>query len=243
MKTGEWQYKHESIVELRMKLGLNQTQMAKQLEIPINTLYRWETGATTPDAKFLASMYSLGMQQGITPSFFKRRRVVKNQDARNRIIAIWDFQNVGMTDYYVKTASDWLKEQLTRISPSINNRLLKVFAQPNQSAASDILSDQGWRVWEDETDLDDDIYDQARSDCLQDPQSNILVLITKDGDYKELIEEHQQKGVRVYLIGPWDTSRDIREIVGTKRFIEFPTNLSIQSFAQYWVTPPSSSRQ
>ena len=66
-KGGRYEYRPASIVTLRKQLGQTQAQMAKQLGIPPNTLSRWETGTTTPDAESLAALYSLGTAQGAVP--------------------------------------------------------------------------------------------------------------------------------------------------------------------------------
>jgi transcriptional regulator with XRE-family HTH domain len=56
---GLYEFKKESLIELRKTMGVSQSKMAELLGVPANTLSRWETGATVPDASSLAAIYSL----------------------------------------------------------------------------------------------------------------------------------------------------------------------------------------
>ena len=200
IKAGKYEYRPETLAGLRELLALKQTKMAELLGIPPNTLSRWETGSTTPGAEALASIYSLAMERGITPNFFKRRRPgSKPSTSRSTLLAIWDFQNVGITIHQVKSLESTIRGELDKRFASASHRLFKAFASPNQSTATDELLELGWRVWEDDEDIDDEIIAQAKSDCGQDPKDTILVLIAQDGDYLELIRELRGQGVSVYL--------------------------------------------
>ena len=46
----EYAFRPQSIEVLRKQLGLTQAGLAEELDVPVNTVSRWETGATTPDA-------------------------------------------------------------------------------------------------------------------------------------------------------------------------------------------------
>ena len=52
-------------------------------------------------------------------------------------------------------------------------------------------------VFEDDVDMDEEITNQAKSDCGQEPEDTVLVIITKDGDFRELVIASKQKGVSV----------------------------------------------
>ena len=71
----------------------------------------------------------------------------------------------------------------------MTHRLFKAFTHPSQSAEADALEKLGWRVWEDDRDIDEEIIDQARSDSRQDSSGIVLVLMTKDKSFASLIEE------------------------------------------------------
>ena len=228
IKAGKYEYRPESLVSLRDRLGLTQTKMAKLLDIPANTLSRWENGVTTPDAASLASIHSLAVDRGITPNFFQRRRPVrKPSTVRSTLLATWDFQNLGATRNEVASLDSWIRGKLEEKFPSTSRRLFKAFASPYQEAATDELQGLGWRVWEDEEDIDDEIVNQAKSDCGQEPKGAILVLIANDGDYVELIDDLRRQGVLVYLItSQHQYSQDLIQAVGKKRWIRLDRPLS-----------------
>lgn len=227
-KPGDYSFDPKSLVEIRKKLKLNQTEMSKLLGVPANTLYRWETAATSPDASSLASVYSIAIAHGIRPDFFMRRNPVKEiTKGRHRLIVMWDFQNVGVSSSDVTEVSKQIKESLVAKFSSTKQHLFKAFGHPDQSDSTDMLTKLGWRVWEDDSDMDEEIIDQTRSDCGAEPGAIILVLITKDGDFVELIDELKTKGVRVYLMAPETVSKDLVATVGKKRYISFEAMTSI----------------
>lgn len=231
-KPGDYTFDPKSLIEIRKKLKLSQTEMSKLLGVPANTLYRWETAATSPDASSLASVYSIAIAHGIRPDFFMRRNPVKEKtQGRHRLIVMWDFQNVGVSSSDVTEVSKRIKESLIGKFSSAKQPLFKAFGHPDQSDATDTLSKLGWRVWEDDADMDEEIIDQSRSDCGSEPGATILVLITKDGDFVELIDELKTKGVRVYLMAPETVSEDLVAIVGKKRYIPSQALMSIRSRA------------
>jgi len=219
-KPGDYTFDPKSLIEIREKLKLSQTEMSKLLGVPANTLYRWETAATSPDASSLASIYSIAIARGIRPEFFSRRTpVTEKTKGRYKLIVMWDFQNVGVSSSDVTEVSKQIKGSLVAKFSSTKQHLFKVFSHPDQSDATDILSDLGWRIWEDDADMDDEIIDQSRSDCGAEPGATILVLITKDGDFVDMIDELKTKGVRIYLMAPKNANKDLIEAVGKKRWI------------------------
>ena len=141
---------------------------------------------TTPDAEALASIYSLAIERGVTPNFFQRRRAsTKPSTGRSTLLAMWDFQNVATPVHQVRSLDSTIRGELNKRFTSASHRLFKAFGSLNQSSATDELMRLGWRVWEDDDDMDEEIIAQAKSDCGQDPQNTVLVLITQDGDYME----------------------------------------------------------
>ena len=223
---GKYEYRPESLIQLRKQLELNQTKMAKLLGVPPNTLSRWETGTTTPDAQSLASLFSIAMEHSVTPEFFQRRRPKpKPSPGRSRLLVKWDFQNVAASVTQVPDLASWIREELDRRFASASHQLYKAFAYYHQSAATDTLLGMRWRVWEDDQDLHDEIVSQAMSDSGQEPEDTTLVLITEDGQYEELVKDLQGRGVRVYLITPWGHfSNSLVELVGEERWIRVPSD-------------------
>ena len=195
-----YEFRHQALVELRTKLELKQTAMAELLGVPQNTLSRWETGATPPDAKNLAKFYGIAMERKFTPEFFRRRRpMAKKTTGRTRLLVFWDFQNVGRAANRVQGVSDGIRTALQKRFTGTSYQRFKAFAGVNQAAATENLTETGWRVWEDDIDMDEELISQVRSDCGQEPQETILVFIAKDRDYSEVIQNLKEQDVDVYL--------------------------------------------
>ena len=203
VKSGKYEYRPDSLVRLRQNLGRTQVQMAKILGIPPNTLSRWETGATTPDAESLAAIYSVGMEHKIRPDFFQKKRPApKKPRGRHRLLVMWDFQSLAVPAPQVRSLDSWIRQELDSKFPQASHRIYKAFAAPRQAAATDMLISLGWSVWEDDEDLDSDIINHAKSDCGQEPKATTFVLITRDGDFRELVDELHGKKVDVCLVTP-----------------------------------------
>ncbi len=221
IKGGRYEYRPDSIVALRKQLGQTQAQMAKQLGIPANTLSRWETGATTPDATSLAALYSLGAAQGVPPQFFKRKRPSpKPRKGRSRLVVMWDLQNAAVSALEAESRDSNIRGELDRRFSGSSHRLFKVFSTPPQERATDVLAARGWRVWEDDSDMDDELIAQARSDCGQEPGETTFVLIANDGDYRDLIRDLEKQEVAVHVLalgrGP---SKRLAGVVGKEGLI------------------------
>ena len=211
-KKGSFEFNPSVLIDIRNKLKISQAEMAKQIGVPPNTLSRWENKATVPDAQSLASIYSLAMDNGITPTFFSIRKDTKpSQIIRDRLLVMWDFCTLGLQAYQVEEAEKWIKSELKRRFHNMNIEIFKAFSHPSQSSATDKLIELGWRVWEEPSSMDKELIDQARSDAGQDLKATILVLITRDNEFIDLIDEMQKKGVRVYLFSPSNTDPDLIE--------------------------------
>jgi transcriptional regulator with XRE-family HTH domain len=221
VEPGRYEYIPDGILDIRRKLNLKQREMAKLIDVPPNTLSRWETGTTTPDAVMLAKIYSIAMEYGITPAFFR----AKKSKERHRLVVIWDFKNLEVNGYQAAEAGKWIRNELESKFSSTTYHLYQAFALPRQSEATDILIDNGWHVWEENHDIDDEIYDQCLSVCGQDPNGTILVLMTRDSDFTGLIQELKAKGVRVYLLAPNQYSQRLLANFGKKRFIPWPSHI------------------
>ena len=231
IRHGKYRFSPDSIVDLRKKLNMSQRKMAEELNVPFNTLYRWEKGKIAPDATKLAAIFSLAKEHGIAPDFFRlQTKEEKKSMGRYRLIVMWDYQNFGVSDNNVEEASHWVKNTLEKKFTSTTYHRYKAFSSPYQSRSTDVLQSLGWRGWEDTQNMDEEIYDQCMSDCGQDPKATILVLITRDGDFADLIEELQVKGVRVYLLAPDNASQDLFEAVGRKRIIPWAREIWLSGY-------------
>ena len=225
-RPGKYQFRPDSIVRLRKRMNLTQTKMAELIGVPVNTLSRWETGATTPDADSLAAIYSVAMGNDITPSFFQRRKPARTSNKnRDRVIVIWDFQNYAASALQVPHIDSSIRWEIRRPLKSASFQLFEAFASPNQADATSGLAELGWRVFEDDHDLDEDIVEQAKSDCRQDPSHTTLALISNDGDYVELIQDLSDLGVDVYLFTSlFGYNQRLVAAVGKKRWKRLPSS-------------------
>lgn len=246
VKKGLYEFDPNSIKVIRQKLNLKQSDLAQMLgeTTTKTTISRWENGETTPDAKSLAAIYSIAAQGGVMPEFFKKS---DNKGERSRLIVSWDFQNWSPKNNNIKEISELIKQTLASRFPSTTYHLYKLFTSntpaiisnsweqwlsnmnfiTGQRSASNvqdnmILDKLGWRVYKYPQNIDDELDAQSYSDCLHNPSDTIFVLISKDGDFAELLQDLRQKGVSTYVIAPEGASQNLIEAVGQKRRLHIP---------------------
>ena len=199
------------------------------LGVPPNTLSRWETGATTPDATSLVAVYSVSIEEGVAPVFFRRRKSMKQAaTVRTILLTMWDFQNMGVSVYDVPRVDEWIRGALGSQFPMTTRRRYKAFSHPQQTTATDTLANLDRGAWEDEEDADEKLVSHCKADCGQDPGSTILVLITNDSDFADLIAEMKSKGVRVYLLA-LSPAQELLDAVGQKKWITWPQEIITSS--------------
>ena len=224
VKPGRFKFDPGTIAQVRKHLGLSQKKLAALLGVPANTLSRWETGATTPDADSLAAIYSVAAQHGLSAQFFRRRqKMAKAAKGRTRLLVFWDFQTLRTAASYVRQADETVRQALRARFPTAASSSFKAFSYPSDSQATDALMGLGWGVWEDEDDLSDDIISQSKSDCGHEPEDTILVLLTdpSEDDFVNLVGELRSKGVDVYLMSSEARERtDLVRAVGDKHWIK-----------------------
>lgn len=122
IKKGIYEFKRDSLIQIRKELGLSQNKMAELLCIPANTLSRWETGATIPDASSLASIYSLARELGLdTLSFFGIRDDLPSIEIRSPDTIQDSIQSLS----FYQGLKGYLKTQIEDIG-SISNPVIKV---------------------------------------------------------------------------------------------------------------------
>ena len=228
VEKGSYRFDPKGIVDIRNRLGIAQFEMARLLGVPANTLSRWETGKATPDAHSLAAIYSFAQERGLNPTFF--RHFVSGH--RSRLVVVLDYQNLGVSALSIKQMDSYLMEELERIAPSTDHEVFKAFASPDQVVGIAELKKLKWRVIVDESDQDEAIIQQVKSDCRHDPDDTILVLCSKDGGFGELVSEMQQRNVEVHLITPPGASRSLLATVDTDHLHQWPA-----SFPQVFQMP------
>ena len=225
---GAYLFRKESITELRQRLGLSQAAMAARIGVPKNTISRWETGETTPDAQSLAAIYSLGMEVGVVATFFAP--VKQKAPVRDAALVYWDVPTIY--GWHTEPHSTAMVNEVKKRVPHATRWLFKAFVGRNDIHLTRGLESLGWRVWTSTTltgytDWIEEIYDQALSDAGQNPAGSVVFLATADTRHVELIQELRDRQVRVYLVSQPrsglivpDVNPQLIEAVGRQRLIE-----------------------
>lgn len=201
IKQGRYEYRPSSLIHLRQRLSLKQKKMAELLEVPANTLSRWENGATTPDAESLAAIYSLAKEHGVTAEFFQPRKSQrKTQKQGTRLLVMWDLNGMAFPLLQLEELDIWIKDLKQTRFGTPTREWFKVFANPSQSSETDKLSGLNWDVWEYAKDIEKELISQAKSDCGQAPEETVFVLIGRNDTYADLLKELMEWGVDACLI-------------------------------------------
>lgn len=236
----EYRFSPSALKEVRENLGLSQAQTAKRLNLPVNTVSRWERGETSPDANSLAAIYSIATGAGFEPVFFRKggamssstrrrqapekplngRRVLNRQ--RTRLALMWDFQNVPLDPDDAFDAWFYMEKFLDIAFPSVDEWELKAYAswQHNEAVKDLRYLDMCQIGYDADTRMEQDIRhfcSLPRSSTWRsasqrpDPRDTVLILVSKDGDFADLLYEADQAGVDVYLWAPSGCSQDLIE--------------------------------
>ena len=237
VKPARYEFDASSIAVLRTRLKMKQTKMAELLGVPANTLSRWETGATKPDAESLAAIHSIAIENGASVNFFKK--VIREQPASPkgenakgagkslgatksilRVVSFLDFQNIGVAERDFAAFNKSLRKELENRFPNAKRRRFRAFV--SSGANLDIFESNQWSVDEGIGNRDVDITKAIRDYCQSDAKRKAVVLMTKDGDFAGIIKEIQNKGVQVYLMAPANPSKKLLDVVDKKRRIPWP---------------------
>lgn len=233
----EYRFSPDALKQARDRLGLSQAKLAARLDLPVNTISRWERGETTPDAHSLAAIYSIAKERGLEPEFFKKGvgmatatrkkplqplngRIVLNRQ-RTRLVLAWDFQNVALEAGEAFDEWFYMDKFLDIAFPSVDKWELRAYASWQHNEAVKNL--RYVKLEQTYFDADAQISREVRNLCgVQqsywsqpsiDPKDTVLVLVSKDGDFADLLNEVRQAGVDVYLWSPPGCSRDLQDAV------------------------------
>ena len=227
----EDRYSSYALREVREHLGWSQAQLAKRMNLPTNTVSRWERGETSPDANSLAAIYSIATGAGLEPVFFRKgsdmvsstkrrqypqkplngRRVLNRQ--RTRLAMMWDFQNVPLDPDEAFDAWFYMDKFLDIAFPSVDEWDLKVYAswQHNEAVKDLRYLDVSQVSYNADSQIEQDVrsfcnlrdsgiwWGQAQD---HDPKDTVLILVSQDGDFSDLLHEADQVGVDVCLWAP-----------------------------------------
>ena len=216
-------FQPETLEELRKQLGLTQAALAELLEIPVNTVSRWERGANTPDANALAAIFSIAKDSGITPQFFTRRAgLMETQNQRTKLLFPWDFQNRGLDASEVETEWPYMRKYIDLLFPrSRASRQFWAYTAPHQYQAAAKLEQLKFEVYTSHFDADSQLVQDVKEECQKRPTRTILILAADDGNYAELLRTEREAGVDVYIWGTDRCSDRLRRTLADGHFIHW----------------------
>lgn len=231
-KPGAYRFRKESLAEVRRRIGLSQAAMAVRLGVPPNTLSRWETGATTPDAVSLAAVYSIAKEEGMEPRFFTTPdTVLVYFDVPDNSRMVYVVTGPNYVREHVAKVDDWLRNEVKRRVPDAARMLWKAFVSDDAHRWTDPLMDLDYRIWTDDygKDRKEVIHQQMLADAGQNPSHTTIFLFSAGGDYRFVIEDLQGRGIEVYAMAPSSFVWGISQAVRPNHYIEIPLELGLPS--------------
>ncbi|MDE2765589.1 MAG: helix-turn-helix transcriptional regulator [Chloroflexota bacterium] len=225
-----------ALVKVRSALGLSQAQMAARLGVPQNTVSRWETGTTTPDAHSLAAFYSVAQEEELVVNLFVKNKKQKKTPLPTRVVCYLDLATLGLQAYEAELVHSYVRKVIEQHVPTATGLVLKVFPALGRPYVTSAFVDLGWR----EQRSREEMLNQARSDIGQPTHTTIAVLITADDGVVGLIEDLRDNGKKVYaltpLYGPLGNQiARLSHAVGEKRHLVLPVGNGAVGFP---LSPP-----
>ena len=157
----DYMFQPSGLKTLREKLGLTQSEMAVLLDMPVNTLSRWERGSNSPDANALAAIYSIAHERGVSPQFFVRRpSPMTSRMKRETLVFQWDFQNRAVDSRYVREEWSYMERYMEMLFPE-TDKSIKVAYTSDWSSHSQ-LQDSGFKVNSSWQNADSQIISEGR---------------------------------------------------------------------------------
>ena len=241
----DYAFSHKRLSQLRAELELTQAELADLLDVPVNTVSRWETGKTTPDAHALAAIYSITVERsGEPPEFFEwRPGPLSARLERESLVIMWDFQNISFDPEELDEELDWFDEYIDLMYPhAAENKIARAYATSSEVRnATQPFREHGFKVGETWGDADRQLIADAErlfttgilmgtptipatmaaSSQRVDPEDTTFILVADDGDYAALLRDLSEQGVDVHLWATDDVSRRLRSLVDKDHFIEW----------------------
>ena len=238
----DYLFQPTGLKSLRENLSLTQADMAALLDVPVNTVSRWERGANAPDANVLAAIYSIARERDITPEFFARRpNPMPTRHGRDTLVFHWDFQNLAEEDQYVSEEWEYLEGYMDLLFPRAEETVRIAHMAMFQSSGTS-LSASGFKVVQSILYVDTEIIREGkrlfglsgtngqiqldasgRSQLPHGewfcPENSAYTLITNDGDYSGYLKELQHAGVETFVWGTDECSDRLRNSISPDHFI------------------------
>ena len=219
----EYRFSPDALKQARDRLGLSQAKLAARLDLPVNTISRWERGETTPDAHSLAAIYSIAKERGLEPEFFKKgvgmatatkkkppeplngRRVLNGK--RTRLVMVWDCQTDELDAEEIYDSWFYMEKFLDIAFPKIDDDWdFKVYANREDGESVKALRDFDSELFSGNADhqIEQDIrrlcgFPSSHLWSEVEPKNTILVFASDYIDHADLLQEASRSGVDVYL--------------------------------------------
>ncbi len=160
------------------------------------------------------------------PTYFAPVR--QKARVRDSVLVFWDGLSVAPMFHNGDQASRWIVDEAKRLAPNVKHLRLKAFLNLSQQQLASELEAQDWRIWQDDGDWYEYIFSQAAADSGQDPDATVVLLVTLDPDFADLVRELHKKGVQAYVmtpLQPFPTDRRLHEAVREGHMIIPPNHL------------------
>ena len=203
---------------LRKQLGLTQAALAKELDVPVNTVSRWETGATTPDAKALAAIYSIVKKRGVTPQFFTSLKQAQNQPIN--LVFVWDFQSRDFEASDIEDEFLYIREYFDLCFP--NTHPSRHFLAYGPSPLLEVRAELrrlGFVVVESYSFINPEIIRHVQEACRTQSARSVVILGTDSGNLSDMLLELKRMNVDIYIFGTDKCDERLRKPLGDGRFV------------------------
>ena len=226
------QFDPQSLVQIRRALGVSQAEMARTLGIPVNSVSRWEVGATVPSAASLAAVYSVAIDGGVAPRFFRR---TPRQDGlsgtRTKLVVAWDHRNAPLESedllFWWRLMMEYL---LYRFPEAGSLWLVRLFGELGGVLDYARLETEGFLVMRGSGDLRERLAAECRADCGLEPEATVLILVARDAAYADLVAGMVEQGVEVCVWAPEDADAHLVSAVDREHLVSWTEPYVIAAF-------------
>jgi transcriptional regulator with XRE-family HTH domain len=217
----KYRFDPKEISKIRQRMKITQAALAEMLDVPVNTVSRWETGASTPDAHALAAIHSAALESNVKVDFFQAQTTApESKSIRTKLLVAWDFQNLALDAGGLEEEWGYVKEYLSLLHPGTRaSTELKAYTSGIHTQAKQVLERLGFTVTGSFFNIDAQFIDDVEEALSKRPSRSVLYLIADDGDYSDLIRTQRQRGVDVYVLGTDQCSEQLKKALEADHFV------------------------
>lgn len=217
----KYRFDPKEISNVRQRMKITQAALAELLDVPVNTVSRWETGASTPDAHALAAIHSAALESNVKVNFFHAQATAsESKSTRTKLLVAWDFQNLALDADGLEEEWGYLKKYLSLLHPGTHaNAELKAYTSGFHHQAEQVLKSLGFTVSSSLFNIDAQFIDDVEDALSKRPSRSVLYLVADDGDYVDLIRTQRQRGVDVYVLGTDQCSEQLKRALEADHFV------------------------